>query len=110
MLYRLSYASVLRREIVYHNPPAPRCKGFPHAAHGAPGVLGSRERTTSAALRCFSSYRELFVSGKRLCRKVRCNGVFSLVGADPASSCGVVGSTGLPVTLCAAGPIRSRPA
>ena len=48
MLYRLSYASGLRREIAYHIPAGGALQGV--SVRPAQITLGNRERTTSAAL------------------------------------------------------------
>ena len=53
MLYRLSYASGLRRETTYYISEPPRCKAFPNTRHLTKS--GRRaQRTTSAASRSFN--------------------------------------------------------
>jgi hypothetical protein len=77
MLYRLSYASVLRREIVYYNPESSRCKAFPYATEST----RVSEATVSAP-----PARQLNVSNHTASRSVRARvwtgksgqGVFSL--------------------------------
>jgi hypothetical protein len=64
MLYRLSYASSLHREIVYYNP-----RSHHDARHiRAPRQIrvGTRERTASAATQCEQSYRGRLRLGKWL--------------------------------------------
>src|ERR1017187_8766327 len=94
MLYRSSYASVLRREIVYYNPESSRCKAFPYATEST----RVSEATVSAP-----PARQLNVSNHTASRSVRARVWAGKSGARRYSGMS-------PARICAAGPIHSRPA